>query len=254
MLRHLLSILAVVAGSTTAGAAGEPEPPHAFLELFTSQGCSSCPAADAFVEELAARGDVVAVTMPVKLWDFLGWADTLATDDLTKRQITYSVARGDRDVFTPQMMANGEVSLLGSDRDGVLEWIRQQHEPFAVEIGLATSGGVLTITMPKASIAEHKATLWLLVVEQQVHVPVAEGENRGRRLTYFNVVREMRPIGVWKGEAMAFDLPLADIEKVEGTKSIVIAQIETFKGPGRIIGASQLTDVLGARTVDAAAQ
>lgn len=247
MLPRLVAIV-VAAGVVPAMA---QERPRAFLELFTSQGCSSCPAADAFMGELAGRDDVLAVTMPVKLWDFLGWADTLATDEHTKRQIAYSVARGDRDLFTPQLMANGEVSLLGSDRDAVLEWMRQQDEPLPLPIDLSLSGDVLTIEVGAPATKVGKATLWLLVLDDEVRVPIAEGENRGRRLSYHNVVRTMRPVGMWKGQAMAFDLPLSDLEKDAGQGCIVIAQVETFKGPGRVVGAARMDTLFPARTVNA---
>ena len=249
MPRPILALLAVLLAPLPAAAA---EAPHAFIELFTSQGCSSCPAADAFIGDLADRDDVLAVTMPVKLWDFLGWADTLATDELTKRQIAYSVARGDRDVFTPQLMVNGKESMLGSDRDGVLEWVRQHTQPLPLPIDLTLNAGVLTIAVGPGELEVEKATLWLMVVDEMVRVPVTEGENRGRRLSYHNVVRQMRPIGMWKGEAMSFDLPLADVEKAAGASCIVIAQVESFKGPGEVIGAARIDDIFPARTIDAA--
>ena len=258
MLRTLFGLVALAATVHVAPAAvglapaAAKERPRAFIELFTSQGCSSCPAADAFVGELSGRSDVIAVTMPVRLWDFLGWADTLASDDLTKRQIAYSVARGDRDLFTPQMMGNGEVSLLGSDRSSVLGWVRQQTAPLPLPIDLSIAGDVLTISVGEAAdLKPEKVTLWLLVTTDEARVAVGEGENRGRRLTYFNVVRTMRPVGMWKGSPMTFDLPLSDIERRPGEDCVVIAQAESAKGPGRIVGAARLDALFPARTVNA---
>nr|WP_232372800.1 DUF1223 domain-containing protein [Acuticoccus mangrovi] len=249
-MRATLGLLAVLASPLPAFA----EQPRAVLELFTSQGCASCPAADALLGELAQRDGILAVTMPVKLWDFLGWADTLASDVLTKRQIAYSVARGDRDVYTPQMVVNGADDVLGSDMAAIRGTMdRVAAEPLPVPIDLAINGDVLTInvaTPAEGTEVEKKATLWLMVVEEEVRVPVDAGENRGRRLTYHNVVRSMRPIGMWKGKPMTFDLPLADVEKMTAAGCAVIAQVDTFKGPGRIIGAASLDRLFPARTAE----
>lgn len=248
MLRAMFGLVAALA-LPMAGGANAKDTPKAVLELFTSQGCSSCPAADALIGELAQRDDVLALTMPVKLWDFLGWADTLATDLVTKRQIAYSVARGDRDVYTPQVVLNGEAALLGSDRPAIEAAIEDAALPLPIDLTLARN--VLTIKVGKATIEAPTATLWLLVIEEEVRVSVDEGENRGRRLTYHNVVTEMRPVGMWKGKPITLDLPLSDLDKTSTAGCVVIAQVEGFKGPGRILGAALIREMFPARTVDA---
>lgn len=248
MLRAILGSLTILSGLVTAAAAGD-ERPRAFLELFTSQGCAACPPADALLADLAQEKDVLAVTLPVKLWDFLGWRDTLATDAFTKRQIAYSVARGDRDVYTPQMIVNGQRDVLGSDMKAIHKAIEAGGEtPLPLPIALDSASGVLSIRVGDAEIDADRASLWLMVVARHEEVPVHEGENRGRRLTYHNVVRHMRPIGMWKGEAMSLDLPLSDVEKDAAAGCFVIAQVESFKGPGRIIGAAELERLFPART------
>lgn len=239
----LVFALSLVAGSAAA------ERPRAFLELFTSQGCASCPAADALLGELAERKGIMAVTMPVKLWDFLGWADTLASEALTRRQLAYSVARGDRDVYTPQMVVNGRTVVLGSDETAIDAAVPETPLPLPIDI--ASRSGVLAIEVGDAEIDPPRATLWLLVVDDEVRVPVRAGENRGRRLVYHNVVRAMRPIGMWKGEPLVFDLPLADGEKSAATSAYVIAQVDSNKGPGAIVGAARLEQLHPARAVDA---
>ncbi|MEM8855457.1 MAG: DUF1223 domain-containing protein [Pseudomonadota bacterium] len=250
MNRVLIALTVALVGIGQAIPTMAADKPRAFLELFTSQGCASCPAADSLIGEFAERPGVIAVTMPVKLWDFLGWADTLASDDLTKRQIAYSVSRGDRDVFTPQLVVNGKTSVLGSDRAAIRQAIRRS-EGLPLPISLAASGGVLSVSIPETQIEAEKASLWLLVVEKEVTVPIASGENRGRKLTYHNVVRHIRPIGMWKkGEALSLDLPLADQERHALLGCMVIAQEESFKGPGRIIGAASLDAMFPARTAD----
>src|SRR5947208_869101 len=97
--------------------------PRAVVELFTSQGCSSCPPADKVIGELANDPSVIALSMPIDYWDYLGWKDTLADSRFTARQKAYSQVRGDREVYTPQVVVNGSVHVIGSDRPGIEEAI-----------------------------------------------------------------------------------------------------------------------------------
>lgn len=249
--RTVFGMLAILIGLVGPAAAGER--PRAFLELFTSQGCASCPAADAMVRTLDDMDGVYAVTMPVKLWDFLGWADTLATEAATKRQMAYSIARGDRDVFTPQVVLNGANDIVGNDMRAIKTAISEEAaDPLPVPIDLSVGENVLHITVGRRGAKRGdmpEATLWLMVVEERVSVPVRGGENKGRKLTYYNVVRQMRPIGIFKGERMTFDLPLSDVEKRARAGCFVVAQKESFKGPGRIVGAARVDRLFPARTV-----
>src|ERR1700753_3538712 len=93
--------------------------PRAVVELFTSQGCSSCPPADKLIGELAKDPSIIALSMPIDYWDYLGWKDTLADSRFSARQKAYSHMRGDRDVYTPQAVINGEAHVIGSDRAGI---------------------------------------------------------------------------------------------------------------------------------------
>lgn len=249
--RKLATLLAGLSVWTMSGAAlrAEPPEPKVVLELFTSQGCSSCPSADRLIAQYDDREDVLAVTLPVKLWDYLGWSDTLATEINTKRQMAYSVARGDRDVYTPQLVVNGEKAILGSDEAAIENAI--QNAALALPIDLSLRGGVLTIRVGDAETALQNATIWLMVVEDEIHVPVNEGENCGRKLKYYNVVRDMRPVGIWKGDPLTLELPLTDMDKYATSGCVVIAQADTFKGPGQIVGAAQLDQIFPARTVGA---
>lgn len=251
-MRRAVLALPVLVAAATAAQAGDA--PKAFVELFTSQGCASCPPADALIGELAQREDVLAVTMPVTLWDYLGWHDTLASDTLTKRQMAYSVARGDRDIYTPQVVVNGHTAVLGSDVGAIRAEMKRDENALTVPIDLELLNGVLRITVGEGEAEAKHATLWLLVVDEEVSVPIDAGENRGRELVYHNVVRHMRPIGMWKGESMTFDLPLNDVERAADVGCVVIAQVDTFKGPGRVIGAAELDRIFPSRTVVATPQ
>src|SRR5579864_4014381 len=110
-----LGVCAIVAIVRPAAAAE----PRAVVELFTSQGCSSCPPADKIIGELAKDPSVIALSMPIDYWDYLGWKDTLADARFSARQKAYSRMRGDRDVYTPQAIVNGSAHVVGSDRAGI---------------------------------------------------------------------------------------------------------------------------------------
>ena len=250
MIRVIFGALTIVAAAIAAPAgAVAGDPPRAFVELFTSQGCASCPAADALLGDLEADEGILAVTMPVKLWDFLGWEDTLATEGATKRQMAYAVSRGDRDIYTPQMVVNGTDDVVGSDRPAILRAVKSGDGALPVRIDLEIRAGVLHVDVDAADTTHDKANLWVFIVDEKVSVPIRGGENRGRKLTYHNVVREMRPIGMWTGKAMSLDLPLSDLEKLPRAGCYVVAQVETFKGPGPVIGAAKLSRIFPARSV-----
>src|SRR3954466_15292734 len=116
--RRVALSLAVVA-STMAPAATASAEPRGVIELFTSQGCSSCPAADKLAGELARDPSLVVMSLAIDYWDYLGWKDTLALPGHTNRQRAYSKPRGDREVYTPQVVVNGTIHTLGSDKDAI---------------------------------------------------------------------------------------------------------------------------------------
>lgn len=244
-----IAALVSIGPASADGAQTAPAQPHAFLELFTSQGCAACPPADALLGELIREPGVIGLTMPTRLWDFLGWADTLATDALTKRQIAYATSL-DSDVYTPQLIVNGKVSVVGSDSAAVLTAMDTTAGSLTLPISLEVDDGILSVDVGNADVGAREATLWLAVVTREVVVPVRDGENRGRDLVYHNVVRSLRPIGMWKGSAMELDLPLTDVERRKGAGCVVFAQADTFKGPSRVVGAAVLPDIFPARRVD----
>jgi hypothetical protein len=224
----------VLPGSVTALA-----DPKAVVELFTSQGCSSCPPADRFVAELSRRDDVVAVTLPVDYWDYLGWKDTLGRHEHTKRQYAYAEAHGNGKVFTPQIVVNGRESFVGGNREAVEAAIRAAELP--LDIDIARNGEAIDITveaMPTP--APRTTTVRLVTYDQAEDVTIERGENRGRTITYSNVVREMRPIGMWKGERLKISLPLAEIMTDEVDGCAVIVQEDGTGAPGAILGAAKL--------------
>jgi hypothetical protein len=183
----------------------------AVFELFTSQGCSSCPAADALLGRLAKRDDVIALTFPVDIWDYLGWRDTLARPEFADRQRAYSRALGDGMVYTPQAIVSGLVHINGSNEDKIERAIDKTAKLFAasrVPIGLTAENGRLVIDVAAApsGSSPKEATVWLAAVAGSVKVPITRGENQGRTIVYSNVVRRLMPIGTWNGEEMVVKL------------------------------------------------
>jgi hypothetical protein len=227
----------LAAGSSPAAAGGA----KAVLELFTSQGCNSCPPADAILGEYAKDEDILALSFPVDYWDYLGWKDTLASHENTVRQKAYSEARGDRQVYTPQVVVNGVAHVVGSNRQQIQAAL-DNSAPLPVPISMAPGTDSTTVTVG-ASPAPGKAkgTIWLALYDDPVTVPIAEGENTGKSITYYNVVRKLRPIAMWKGKEVTIDLPKSGLDQAEVSRCAVILQTEHDNGlPGPILGAAAI--------------
>ena len=240
--RCLLEASAAWAAAGCLGIAGNPAhssnvsiEPKTLVELFTSQGCSSCPAADRLAGKLMQRKDVVVVSLNVDYWDYLGWKDTLAKPEFSKRQMNYAHRRGDGDVYTPQMVVNGTVPVVGSKIADVEKAIR--NVPLAsVAIELVADRREIRIVLP-AGPAGTDATLWLMGITPHVDVAVARGENSGSSIRYHNVVRSLVPAGIWKGQALALALPRKAVMTEGCTDCLAVLQEEM---EGNVIGLAQL--------------
>jgi hypothetical protein len=214
--------------------------PKSVLELFTSQGCASCPPADKLIGEYAARGDLLTLSFNVDYWDYLGWKDTLASRDNSDRQRAYAAARGDNDVYTPQMIVNGRDYLVGSDK-AKIDSALQSAAPLPVSIDLSAKDDAITVHIGKDESAHRRATLLLVFYKEQVSVPIERGENVGKTVTYTNVVRKVMPIALWKGEEMSVDLPKSEMAKAKTKRCAVLLQTENDAGlPGPVLGAAIL--------------
>jgi hypothetical protein len=237
-------VLAVVAagGISVGTARGGDQPIAAVIELFTSQGCSSCPPADALFAQYVTRPGVLALSFNVDYWDYLGWKDTLASPDNTARQRDYAAARGDGQVYTPQVIVDGRTHLVGSDRDGIDTAVAASAGLLPVPISLTPSPEALTVSVGEApTTGMRHATLWLVMYEPSVTVPVERGENSGRTLTYSNVVRKLRPVAWWKGKQMAVDVPQSELAHARTSGCAFLLQTEKANGlPGPILGAAAI--------------
>jgi hypothetical protein len=214
---------------------------RAVLELFTSQGCDSCPAADRLLGELSKEPTLIAMTNAVDYWDYLGWKDTLALAGHGNRQRAYARSRGDRDVFTPQMIVNGAAQALGSDRAQIERAIVQTRKiagTLSFPVNLTVVDGKLTINAPAGKTAAEKSEVWLCPMSKTVPVAITRGENKGKSITYHNVVRRWIKVGEWNGAAASWTLPVADFKVSTVDQVAVIIQQGTAALPGPMLAAA----------------
>jgi hypothetical protein len=217
--------------------------PRAVVELFTSQGCSSCPPADKIIGELAKDPSIIALSMPIDYWDYLGWKDTLADARFSARQKAYSQMRGDRDVYTPQVVVNGSVHVIGSDRDGIESAIgatRKADGVMSVPVSMIQAGRQINVSVAASSkgpVAVH-GEVWICSVSKAVPISIGRGENRGREITYYNVVRNLLKVGDWNGTAGSWTVPLENISREGVDAAAVYVQDGNRDKPGPMLGAA----------------
>lgn len=205
------------------------------VELFTSQGCSSCPPADAFIGELAKREDVIALSFHVDYWNYLGWKDRFATPETTARQRAYGRALGMRYVYTPQIVIGGVTQAVGSGFRRVLALIDQAGRRPALDIRIThPDARTATLDIGAGPKQRRPATVWLMFYDNEHVTRIARGENQGRDLVNTNVVRSVMRIGTWLGDAKQFTLSLDGVEAKGRDGCAVIVQ-EADSGP--ILGA-----------------
>lgn len=214
------------------------------LELFTSQGCSNCPAADALFSNYIDRDDVVALSLPVDYWNYLGWTDTLARHENTERQRGYALTRGDRQVYTPQIVVSGRQHIIGNDGAAVQAAVEAGVTPFQVPVRIDLNDDALTVRLGDAPEdgTPIRATVWLMLFSRAETVDIGQGENRGRSVTYHNVVLDMRRVSMWKGIGMTVDIPRVEVALAGADGCAVLVQAESRAGlPGAVIGAAKIS-------------
>lgn len=229
-MKRLTSLLLAAAALALAmpAAAGPPAKRLSVVELFTSQGCSSCPPANANLAVLADRPDVIALSFGVTYWDKLGWKDTFAAPAYTARQYAYARSLKTDGPATPEVVVDGKADTVGNARSGIEKLIaRERIEGPA----LAVSGGQVEVGAGRALAAP--ADVWLVRYDPRVvQVPVKAGENTGRTLPHRNVVRALVRLGGWNGPAAHFTLPPAE----PGLSTAVLVQT---KDAGPILAAAR---------------
>ncbi len=245
-LRYSLTLIlfALFAAALFAAAAFVPharagERPVVVAELFTSQGCSSCPPAEAFLNDLADRSDVIALEFHVDYWDYIGWEDPFAKKSYTDRQKQYMRALHSRYVYTPQMVIDGAQHVVGSDQMKVELAIRDRQEEkrdtAMPSLTVSKSGdNALKVSVtgdPHGRIYD----LYLITFDKEHRTEVQRGENRGKTLVNRNVVRDALLIRQWMGEALDQEIPVEKFAEAGGW--VVLLQ---QAGHGPIAAAEQI--------------
>jgi hypothetical protein len=204
------------------------------IELFTSQGCSSCPPADKLLGELIRDPSMVAFSLPVDYWDSLGWKDTLADPRNSERQRAYARVRGDRGVYTPQMVVNGTAHVVGSDKAAIQGALAAARASLSVPVTAAVNGGDLNVTVPDGKGA---GEVWVYALAKEIPVAVGRGENRGRTVAYHNVARHWQKLGDWNGKAASWTVPVNQLTSGGADTAAVVVQGGTAQDPGAMLGA-----------------
>lgn len=206
------------------------------VELFTSQGCSSCPAADRVLGQLSGQPGVLTLTLNVDYWDYLGWKDDLALQGNSLRQRAYARMMRSRNVYTPQMMLDGKMDVVGSRKRDVLSAVNAYvREPDPVPIAVIGNRQGQYRVQARPTALPREAVIWVVGYDRSVSRNIEGGENSGRTVTYTNVVREWREAGRWSGREalnLAFDAPAGN-----GGMTIIVQQ----DGVGPILGAAQIS-------------
>ncbi|MCP5368675.1 MAG: DUF1223 domain-containing protein [Hyphomicrobiales bacterium] len=229
---------------SSQAAASDPSPTQAgrsgliVVELFTSQGCSSCPPADAYLRELAEVDGILPLSMHVDYWDYIGWKDPFAMPAVKNRQRDYAVHFGLRYVYTPQAVVHGTVQATGSDRRAIGRAIDALRgaEQLAVTLSHGADGG-LSVALPGGAAPDKGARVMLVVFDNQHETAIKRGENRGRTLKYRNVVRAFRSLGAWDGQAETLQVSAKDLGAMPGDACAVIVQAVDS---GHVLGAASL--------------
>jgi len=202
------------------------------VELFTSQGCSSCPPADALLTDLAKRNDVLALSLHVDYWDYIGWKDPFADPANTQRQRAYARQFGLGYVYTPQMVVDGRAQMTGSNRPAVLRGIDRAKDASGLAVGLKRDGDTISVSLPNGG-TDGTAAVYAVLFDREHVTDVRRGENRGRKLAYSNVVRDMERVATWRGEALT--LPLNGLPTGGRDACAIIIQSERT---GQILGSA----------------
>lgn len=227
------AVMLYAAASFLPAPSGATEPAPVVVELFTSQGCNSCPPADLVLGELSRRDDVLPLSFHITYWDRLGWPDTFGLAASTSRQRDYAATLRRRGVYTPQMVIGGRIDVVGSQRRRVLQAIELLHDHPEPGPRITIIDGTLRLDGGEPAPCD----LWLVAFDRAHDVAIERGENRGRTLRYHNVVRDIVGLGDWSGAALTIPLPLEQLAREERSGAAVLVQ---RKADGAIVAASRI--------------
>jgi hypothetical protein len=212
-------------------AATNAQPRPVVVELFTSQGCSSCPPADAYVGELSARSDVLALSFHVDYWDDLGWRDRFALAQSVERQNIYARNLRRSSVYTPQLVVDGRDDYVGSDGRAVATALSENRDGVPVRVSVRDAEVLVEIG---AQPGVRPSDVMLVAYLRHAVSAIGRGENAGRTLDEFNIVRDIRTLGLWKGQVETFHVSVSSLPP-DATNVAVLVQPS---GQAPIIGAA----------------
>jgi hypothetical protein len=240
MVRDCLACAIVVACTSASFSSYAGAEPRAVVELFTSQGCSSCPPADKLLSQFVTDPSLIPISLPIDYWDYLGWKDTLADPRNSARQRAYSHVRGDREVYTPQVVVNGSVHALGSDKEAIEAAIalsRKNGMTLSLPVTMAVADGRLVVSVPGGGEGHSLAEVWICGLIKAATVAIGRGENRGKTITYHNVAQHWVQLGTWTGKGETWSMPIHEFD--EGIdEAAVMVQSGTVDKPSAMYGAA----------------
>ncbi|MBT9370649.1 thioredoxin family protein [Rhizobium sp. CSW-27] len=232
----------LLAGGLCGGpvAAGDLQSPaKGVVELFTSQGCASCPPADAALKKLVEQGDVVALSYHVDYWNYLGWTDTLSSKENTERQYGYAHSMGRSGVYTPQAVINGREHLKGTDLSAIndkIDSLKAAGHGLTVPVVARMNNDELEINIGDGA---GRADVVVAYFTKQQQIDVSRGENSGRQIEYWHSVYDVQTVGMWEGKAMTITLPAKAMGRSKKDGCAILLQSSTAKGePSAIYGAT----------------
>jgi len=227
--------------ASSAQAMSMKSQPKAVLELFTSQGCSSCPPADEILGELAKNPDLITLAYHVDYWNYIGWEDTFSSKEHSDLQRRYAQQRGAKQIYTPQLLVNGKVDVVGSRRTKLDKAIDEAH--LIVPVMMEVSGDMLSIDIPSQAGFTKPAAIWLVPFISAANVDVQRGENAGNVYQYSSIVKDRQIVGMWtpsEGTSLKLPVPTMLGDDVDGLA--VLVQTRSKAGlPGPILGAAAVS-------------
>lgn len=185
---------------------------------------------------------MIALSMPIDYWDYLGWKDTLADKRFSARQKAYSQARGDRNLYTPQMIVNGSTQVIGSDRgsiEGAIKNTGKADGVMSVPVTMSLSGKLLNVSVAASKVPTvARGEVWICSISKAIPIMIGRGENRGQEVTYYNVVRNLVKVGDWNGSPESWTVPLENISRDGVDAAVVYVQDGNREKPGAMLGAA----------------
>lgn len=212
------------------------EPRPAVVELFTSEGCNSCPPAEAYVGELAGRSDVLALAFHVDYWDDLGWRDRFGLSQSVERQRSYARSLRLSSVYTPEVVIDGRADYVGSNRSGIGNALKEKRDGVPVTLSVANGEAEIQLAPHEKASREKEAggDVVLVAYLRKAVSSIGRGENAGRTLDEYNIVRAVVPLGRWDGGAQEFRTKLASLPQ-DTTDVAVLVQ---SPGQGAVVAAA----------------